>query len=660
MKYILFLLPVLFYCHGHAQKKGQPLIDSLLAVMPAAEDDSNKVKLLMRVAQTHMLANPREGFGYAEKGLQLAEKLNWKPGIANLHNTLGLLIGDTGNNTLARTHFEQSYALNKELGSKFTMISNLNNIGRSYQRESDFSNATEYYFMALAIAEDIKSSEQIALVATNITATFYSQKNYPKAAEYAELALKNGEQAKAPNQIGKALMQLGVIKLDTKDSVGAKLYLAKALEVYTEMGNKLAMAQVLSNMADLEYPDYKKEIEVMTRAQNIYDEIGPASIGSISNMDNLGQTYYTLALESKAPDKAAFLKRSEIYLLHALALCRQTSNAELLADVSLALTGIEEERRNYRAALEYYKTYYTTNDSLFSQKKKNEIAGLEGKHDIDQKNNELAINRLMLSNQRKTQIGLIIGLLLTGIIAGLSYRQSRNRKRTNTTLMVLNNQLDEANKIKARFFGILSHDLRSPVANLINFLHLQKNDPELLNERQPAGHQQKISQSAENLLATMETMLLWSKEQMESFKPEVKTVAVSDLFDYIQKFFGQSEKVTISFGHEPGLVVSTDENYLRVIMQNLTSNAIKALKNTAGARIDWNAWKDGDSIVFSVADNGPGIDEGQIKTLYEDSVGVNAKNGFGLLIIRDLANAIHYKITVQSQQGIGTTFTLSS
>jgi signal transduction histidine kinase len=660
MKYILGLLLVLSYCDGHAQKKGQPLIDSLLAVLPAAKEDSGKVKLLMRIAQAYMLVNPREGFSYADNGLRLAEKFHWKPGIANLHNTLGLRIGDTGNNTLARIHFEQSFALNKALDAKFTMISNLNNIGRSYQRESDFSNAMEYYFRALAIAEDIKSSEQTALVATNITAAFYAQKNYPKAAEYGEMALKNGEQAKAPNQIGKALMQLGVIKMDTKDTAGAKLFLSRALQVYTEMGNKSAMAQVLSNMAELEYPNYKKEIAAMLSAQNIYDEIGPASIGSITNMDNLGQSYYALAMQSKGPDKAAYLKTSETYSLHALALCRQTENAEILANVAQSLAAIEEAKGNSKAALEYYKTYYTTNDSLFSQEKKNEIAGLEGKHDIDRKNHELAINQLLLSNQRKTQIGLIIGLLLVGVIAGLLYWQGRNRKRTNRTLTVLNSQLAEANKTKARFFGILSHDLRSPVANLINFLHLQKNDPELLNEAQRARHQQNIDQSAENLLATMETMLLWSKEQMESFKPEFKMVMVSELFEYIHKFFAQTEQVSIGFTQEPDLTLSTDENYLRIIMQNLTANAIKALKNTTAAKIDWNARQEGDKTILSIIDNGPGISQGEISGLYQESVGINATTGFGLHIIRDLAKAIHCKIDVQSQPGIGTTFILSA
>jgi signal transduction histidine kinase len=170
--------------------------------------------------------------------------------------------------------------------------------------------------------------------------------------------------------------------------------------------------------------------------------------------------------------------------------------------------------------------------------------------------------------------------------------------------MVLNNQLDEANKIKAKFFGILSHDLRAPVANLINFLQLQKNEPELLSRQENAIHQQNISESAENLLSNMEAMLLWSKEQMENFKPQIRTVAVSDLFDYLQKFFPQTNRVNIRYHQAPGLVVSADENYLRIIMQNLTSNAIKVLKNDVNGAIEWNAKTEGNKTILSITDNG--------------------------------------------------------
>jgi signal transduction histidine kinase len=237
--------------------------------------------------------------------------------------------------------------------------------------------------------------------------------------------------------------------------------------------------------------------------------------------------------------------------------------------------------------------------------------------------------------------------------------QNKTRKKRNTTLMVLNNQLDEANKVKARFFGILSHDLRSPIVNLVHFLHLQKNNPDLLNEQQQAIHRQNISNSADDLLNTMEAMLLWSKEQMENFKPNKKDIPVSDLFSYIQKFFGQTDNVTITYQQPDGLQVSTDENYLRTIMQNLTSNAIRALKNTPGAAIVWNAKQEGDKTILSITDNGPGIEAAQAKALFDDSVVSNEKNGFGLHLIRDLAKAIQYNIAVESEPGRGATFILS-
>src|SRR5690606_27639201 len=96
----------------------------------------------------------------------------------------------------------------------------------------------------------------------------------------------------------------------------------------------------------------------------------------------------------------------------------------------------------------------------------------------------------------------------------LLYRQSRNRKKNNLHLLSLNQQLDQANKVKARFFSILNHDLRRPVYNLIHFLQLQKESPELLDAGSKERIENQTLQSAENLLASMEDLLLWSKGQM--------------------------------------------------------------------------------------------------------------------------------------------------
>jgi signal transduction histidine kinase len=659
MKAILLIALVLLTHVASAQKNGQALIDSLVTALPAMKDDSGKVKTYARVAATYMQVNQQKGFNFIDSGIQLSEKLHWTKGIANLANNKGLMVGDTGNNTLARSYFQQSYTLNKQLGSKINQVNNLNNIGRSYQRESDFSQAIEHYYQALALAEEIKNDQKIAMVGTNIIVSFTTQKNYPKATEYAEMTLKHAELAKSPDDVAKTLLFLGLIKMYTKDTAAAKTYMERSLKIYEDLNNKPQIAEVLVNMAELEYPNHKKEIEKMLAAQVILEAVSPGSLSLIANITNLGSSYYSLALQSKQPDRNDYLQKSEAYLLRGVDLCHQTGNVEYLATLNLSLSDLEETKGNYKTALEHYRSGTAINDSLYSQGKKNDLAGLDGKYKIALKDKEIAFNNLALSEQRRTQIGLIAGLILTGVIGGLLYWQGRNRKRTNTTLMVLNNQLDEANKVKARFFGILSHDLRGPVANLVHFLHLQKNDPDLLKEEDQAAHRQMISQSAEDLLSNMEAMLLWAKEQMDDFKPNIKNVPVSDLFDHLRKFFPPTGPVQLQFTQDPGLVVLADENYLQIIMQNLTANALKALKNTSHGRIEWKALKEGNSTLLSITDNGPGITDEQVKALYEESSSSNAKSGFGLHLIRDLAKAIRYQITIRSQPGMGTTFTLT-
>jgi signal transduction histidine kinase len=245
------------------------------------------------------------------------------------------------------------------------------------------------------------------------------------------------------------------------------------------------------------------------------------------------------------------------------------------------------------------------------------------------------------------------------------YWQSRSRKKANAALQkanreleAANRELEEANHVKARFFGILSHDLRGPVAHLLHFLEIQKKAPHLLAGGQQESQRQQITDSAENLLNTMEGMLLWSKQQMQSFRPIPKNTPVDELFDYLQKFFTEPGPVSLMFRAAGNLTVFTDENYLRVIMQNLTSNAIKALKDRPDATIEWNAKNEGGNTVLSIADNGPGLPSEHAEKLYEESVAENARDGFGLHIIRDLAKAIHCQLDVKSEPGKGTIFSL--
>jgi signal transduction histidine kinase len=405
------------------------------------------------------------------------------------------------------------------------------------------------------------------------------------------------------------------------------------------------------------------------KANALWNEVAPESQTAISVMGNIGGAYLDMAQHDSAItvahrsdpafQRSTLIANATIWLQKAVMLYKKNGDITYEAVYGKMLADAYAMSGDYKNAFENYKLYDSRDDSIHSQESKNQIAGIEGKREVALRDKTIEINKLALASQRKTQLALIGGLLLLAVIGVLLFWQSRTRKKTNTTLLQLNNELDEANKLKAKFFAILSHDFRGPVSRLVHFLHLQKEDAGLWTAAQAAEHEKKITESAESLLENMESMLTWSKGQMENFKPTMRTVAVSDLFRYLNNFFINTENIQLRFNDPGNLQVTTDENYLQTIMHNLTSNAIKALKNTSNASIVWAAKQEGGKTILSITDNGPGISSEQAKVLQDDKAPVNIKGGLGFHLIRDLAKAIHCNISLQQHSNTGTSFSLA-
>lgn len=648
-----------------SQKQGQTLADSLVRALDGRQEDTGKVRLYVQLTRVLDGVEPRKAFPYAEAGLLLAQRLSYQQGIANLNNSLGLLTGDTGNNTQARVYFEKSLTINKTLDSKSNIIANLSNIGRSFDREGDFLKASENYFKALALAQETHNDAQAALVGTNILSMYIEEQDYQKARAYADSTIKWATAGKALIHVAKAYEMLGVVDLNTGDTIDARKNYDTAFLLYTSLGNPLAAFGALSNLATLE-SDPQKNVDIALRAQAMMDTVAPLSQNSVGNQVNIGGDYLTLGERQIGAEQRRYYALAAKYIERADSLSNATGMLTYEPDIQLMLASLAEERKDYKAALTHYKRFKYLNDSIYSQDNKNTIAKLESQRALDLKNKEIDYKGLQLSNQRKTMWMLVIGVALMGAIGIIIWRQSVILKRTNKELVRLNAELNEANKVKAKFLGILSHDLRSPVARLLNFLQLQKKKPESLNTAEKTEYWERLNGSATTLLETMEAMLLWSKGQMGVFKPRMAPLAVSQLFARLQRFFADVPGVDFEFTGTDGLKVNTDEDYLWTIMQNLTTNAITHYSPSLPQsfaplppKIVWRAWSETSVVHCSIRDNGPGANEDQLRALYDDTVGTSARQGLGLHIIRDLAKAIDCKITMRSKEGQGTEFILT-
>lgn len=541
-------------------------------------------------------------------------------------------------------------------------------LGQQYVLGSNYTAGTDCYQQSLAITQNINNDSLQAMCYIGLAVISYYQQDFYKDSIYHAKALDIFRRSHDTLREAKTLRNMAGSYAQRGDLQQATRYYEQASSIFIKLHQLKLLAGVYSNMAAMYRWDLRKSIELDIAAKKIWDKDPNDGVLPAVNVGNLGLYYFYIVkfdslqtikhdslISSSASDN---LKKAEDYLRQAIQMAQQNNDLNDQSHFTGELAELQEYKKDYKDAYYNIRKFYQVQDSLFSQANKNKIAALESRNEINKKNQEIENARLHAQAQQKNILLLLLGLITMVIIGVLYYRLSVVRREKNKELIKLNAQLDQANKVKSKFFGILSHDLRSPVANLINFLQLQKRRPGIMTEQQIAERENKITDSAAYLLDTMEAMLLWSKGQMEHFKPAVSAIRVSDLFAYLQKFFTGTQNVSFTFSVADNLLVQTDENYLQTIMHNLTANAVKALQQTPQAQVSWKAWQENNHVYLSITDNGPGASEENLKALYDETTSSGAKYGLGLHIIRDLAKAIGCSVALQPRAETGTTFIL--
>ncbi|MFD1603549.1 ATP-binding protein [Flavobacterium artemisiae] len=527
-----------------------------------------------------------------------------------------------------------------------------------YQDNAQYETFIRYQLKAISykklLKKDKVNEENIGVSYLQIGSAYTKMKQYHKAVEYLNEAKKYTIHSPYVNAFLSNYYLHCYVSLKEKDSI-QKYY--KQVYSYITPKDSLFLNLSYANRSLSEY--YVNERQTQTA---YFYAKKAVLLGKKSNDEDIimeanaimGRVLYEKGEYKKAIET---LKKASVNALK--------YDKESFVNINKKLSQSFAALGQWKEAYYYNEIYSKNNDEMMAESAKQNIANAEARfqnktkaQEIKNLSTENAIKNIQIEDARQQRIFLISGIALVAIIGLLLLRQSQIRKKTNLKLQALNQELDEANKIKARFFSILNHDLRSPISNLIHFLHLQKENPELMDEETKLRMQTKITTGAENLLDSMEDMLFWSKGQMENFKPQPRKLAVENIFEEIQKHFSSSENIQIVFENPENISLETDENYLKTIMRNLTGNAIKALDKTENAQIIWKAWQENNKTFLSITDNGPGGTQEKFKALYDESEVIGIKSGLGLHLIRDLANAINCKIEVCSKPDTGTTFTL--
>jgi signal transduction histidine kinase len=227
---------------------------------------------------------------------------------------------------------------------------------------------------------------------------------------------------------------------------------------------------------------------------------------------------------------------------------------------------------------------------------------------------------------------------------------------------------DTANRSKAEFLAVMSHELRTPlnsIAGYVDLLEMELHGP--LTEAQRADLA-RVRRSQRHLLAIINDILNFTRLEATEVRFDIIEVPlralVGDLDDVVDSLARAKSLLYQCNAPSGGIFIRTDPDKLRQILINLLSNAVKFTPEGGMVRVFTSIA--GDNVSIHVQDTGPGIPADKQQEIFEPFVQLDRAltrtyegTGLGLAISRGLARGMGADITVNSELGVGSTFTLT-
>jgi CheY-like chemotaxis protein/CHASE3 domain sensor protein len=229
-------------------------------------------------------------------------------------------------------------------------------------------------------------------------------------------------------------------------------------------------------------------------------------------------------------------------------------------------------------------------------------------------------------------------------------------------------ELTRSNQYKSEFLANMSHELRTPLnSSLILAKLLADNKPGTLNEEQ-VKFAQTIFSAGNDLLALINDILDLSKIEAGKVEIQPESVTIARALDMLTRGLepqARERGLAFTWTVDPGVPerIETDPQRLGQILKNLLSNALKFTERGA-VSLRVSATPEG-QVAFAVQDSGIGIPPEQQQIIFEAFRQADGSThrkyggtGLGLSISRDLARLLGGDVTVQSELGKGSIFTL--
>ncbi|MEZ4668750.1 MAG: ATP-binding protein [Anaerolineae bacterium] len=393
-----------------------------------------------------------------------------------------------------------------------------------------------------------------------------------------------------------------------------------AAQLFLEIGDEYGAGVATSSLGEvaLAKAEYAVAVERLEHALTLLKKRHPDLVSpeSLETRLNLGQSYLHIGNSKQALDQ----------ILSVLAHADKQNLRHFSMRSHQFLSQIYEEKSNLAAALDHLKKYIDLREKLLNEANTRHINNLHIIHETQ---------RIVAENERQKQL--------------------REQDRQN---------YERLSKIKEDFLHNATHDIKNPLAVINIAMSMLRTR---IGDDDSKGNQylMMISDSVQKILQLVTGMLDLSRLEAAPILGTSK-IRLNQWFEVILNNFNilaEQKHITLVMNVQPpDLSLKCDQQRLGQALENLISNAIKYTMENGTVRL--NASQQDSNLQIQMIDNGIGIPADEIPFVFDRFYRVKSHikaaegTGLGLSIVRLIVEQHGGTVSVESQEGQGTTFTI--
>ncbi len=303
------------------------------------------------------------------------------------------------------------------------------------------------------------------------------------------------------------------------------------------------------------------------------------------------------------------------------------------------------------------------NSETFQQFSKQVAIGISFEFQMRRKNGELFMAKHFYMQQEDKMVGIIQEIANSELL-------EQQLKECHAELTIANAKLAQASRLKDELLANISHELRTPLNGILGITDvLQEGSHGVLNEQQTKSLH-TIANSGSQLLAIINDILALAKIEAGKVTLDITSVMIETIGNICQRITSKlayEKNISVfNTSYNEITVIQADERYLKQILLNLLTNAIKFTSDGGTVSFTVCGYPEHETVDLIVSDTGIGIADKDMELLFQPFVQLNGGlsrkqggTGLGLSLVYRFVEMHGGSITLESEVNKGSSFTVS-